>query len=99
MLVITAHHYGMVQTKYRTSFALDQITIERLRQLAVRWNISQAEVVRRAVERMAQQDSVQTDALRRRLGEYRAQGTLAAETAEQYLSEVAAARAEWERGL
>jgi Arc/MetJ-type ribon-helix-helix transcriptional regulator len=34
---------------YRTTFALDQPTAARLKRLATRWRVSQAEVVRRAV--------------------------------------------------
>ncbi len=35
---------------HRTSFALDQLTARRLKRLSARWNVSQAEVVRRSVE-------------------------------------------------
>ncbi|MBE2181654.1 MAG: hypothetical protein IAE97_14405 [Chthoniobacterales bacterium] len=36
---------------YRTTFALDETTAWRLKRLAKLWNVSQAEVVRRSVER------------------------------------------------
>ena len=36
---------------YRTTFALDEATAQRLKRLAASWNVSQAEVVRRSVER------------------------------------------------
>ena len=36
---------------HRTTFALDETTAQRLRRLALRWNVSQAEVVRRSVEK------------------------------------------------
>lgn len=39
---------------HRTTFALDETTAHRLKRLAQRWQVSQAEVVRRAV---AQADS------------------------------------------
>lgn len=35
---------------HRTSFALDETTARRLKQLSARWKVSQAEVVRRSVE-------------------------------------------------
>lgn len=35
---------------HRTSFALDKATAKRLKRLAALWSVSQAEVVRRAVE-------------------------------------------------
>jgi len=36
---------------HRTSFALDEGTIGKLKRLAVHWKVSQAEVVRRSVDR------------------------------------------------
>jgi hypothetical protein len=36
---------------HRTTFALDATTSHRLKRLAKLWNVSQAEVVRRSVER------------------------------------------------
>lgn len=35
---------------HRTTFALDSATAQRLKRLAARWQVSQAEVVRRSVE-------------------------------------------------
>ena len=35
---------------HRTTFALDATTAQRLKRLAARWQVSQAEVVRRSVE-------------------------------------------------
>ena len=39
---------------HRTTFALDAATARRLRRLAKLWNVSQAEMVRRSVERSEQ---------------------------------------------
>lgn len=36
---------------HRTTFALDEATAQRLKRLAARWQVSQAEVVRRSVEK------------------------------------------------
>ena len=41
---------GMPAMTHRTTFALDQTTAKRLKRLAARWQVSQAEVVRRSVE-------------------------------------------------
>jgi hypothetical protein len=40
---------GMPAMTHRTTFALDETTADRLKSLAARWQVSQAEVVRRAV--------------------------------------------------
>lgn len=40
---------GMATMTHRTTFALDQGTRRRLKRLASAWDVSQAEVVRRAV--------------------------------------------------
>ena len=41
---------GMPAMTHRTTFALDEPTARRLKRLAARWKVSQAEVVRRSVE-------------------------------------------------
>ena len=41
---------GMPTMTHRTTFALDDATALRLKRLAARWQISQAEVVRRSLE-------------------------------------------------
>lgn len=41
---------GMPTMTHRTTFALDEDTAQRLKRLAARWNVSQAEVVRRSVK-------------------------------------------------
>lgn len=46
--------------KHRTSFALDELTARRLKILAARWKVSQAEVVRRAVERAERNPDLNT---------------------------------------
>lgn len=40
---------GMAAMTHRTTFALDDRTTSRIKSLAKLWNVSQAEVVRRAV--------------------------------------------------
>lgn len=46
----------MATMTHRTSFALDERTMDRIKKLAARWNVSQAEVVRRSVERAESAD-------------------------------------------
>jgi hypothetical protein len=59
-------HYGMycfiaIMT-HRTSFALDELTAQRNKRLATRWNVSQAEVVRRSLEKNEQAETTPPDA-------------------------------------
>jgi len=44
----------MATMTHRTTFALDEITASRLKRLAARWQVSQAEAVRRCVEKTEQ---------------------------------------------
>lgn len=87
----------MHKTKHRTSFALDDTTIERLRRLARRWEVSQAEVVRRAVEIAEDQAERRGESVRERLQGYQERGRLTADAAEKYLSEVEEERQHWDR--
>jgi len=84
--------------KQRTSFALDEETIRLLQHLAGQWRVSQAEVVRRAVRLAVEQDWTDTVYIRQRLAEYQDAGRITAEAADEYLGDVAADRAGWERG-
>jgi len=92
------HTYGMAIMEHRTSFALDEITIRRLRKLAGLWQVSQAEVVRRAIEKAEAEATTETDTALKRLRSYHDQGGLDAGKASAYLDEVAENRADWGRG-
>jgi hypothetical protein len=46
----------MATMTHRTTFALDQATVEKLRKLSRRWKVSLAEAVRRAVAQAESQD-------------------------------------------
>jgi Arc/MetJ-type ribon-helix-helix transcriptional regulator len=85
----------MTSSKYRTSFALDGRTIERLRRLSARWKVSQAEVVRRAVEIAERQDRDAASEVREQLQSYRASGKLNPQEADAYLEEVREDRRQW----
>ena len=80
---------------YRTSFALDLETAGRLRRLSATWQVSQAEVVRRALALAETSGPRSEDAasLLRKLHEQN-EG-LTRETAEDYLSAVRANRTQW----
>jgi len=47
---------------HRTTFALDAMTAQRLKRLAARWQVSQAEVVRRSLEKTEQAETTPPDA-------------------------------------
>ena len=96
--IMMVHTYGMVVMEHRTTFALDDLTIQKMRHLAKRWKVSQAEVVRRAIEqaeRLAEQEKTQ---ILDRLVAYQQKGALSARQAQSYMEEVAENRAEWGRG-
>jgi hypothetical protein len=92
------HTYGMAVMEHRTSFALDETTILRLRKLASLWHVSQAEVVRRAIEKAEAEAKAGTEAALGRLGSYHERGGLDKLRATEYLNEVAENRADWGRG-
>lgn len=81
----------------RTTFALDDSTIHRLKKLAALWKVSQAEVVRRAVEKAEAETLSEAELALRRLLEYQDSGNVAAEKADAYLDKVSRDRADWGR--
>lgn len=88
--------YGMAIMTHRTSFALDEKTTRRLKRLAAKWHVSQAEVVRRSLEQAeAAENSTQQDpaALLRRL--HAQGGGLVAEEAATYMGHVREDRQQW----
>lgn len=87
----------MAVMEHRTSFALDEATILRLRKLSGLWQVSQAEVVRRAIEKAEAEAKTETDTAIKRLQSYHARGGLDAGKALAYLDEVAENRADWGR--
>ena len=91
------HTYGMAVMEYRTTFALDEPTIRKMKKLAGKWRVSQAEVVRRAIEQAEARDVEGTAARIGRLRDYQLHGSLSADRADSYLEEVAEYRADWGR--
>ncbi len=77
---------------HRTTFALDRETAARLKRLARRWQVSQAEVVRRAVAQAETHPAPSSDPAAM-LQELHASGEgLEPEVASAYLDEVRQAR-------
>jgi predicted transcriptional regulator len=58
---------GMPTMTHRTTFALDEDTAQRLKRLAARWSVSQAEVVRRSVEQAEKNASTSPNDIQSRL--------------------------------
>lgn len=81
---------------HRTTFALDEATAQRLKRLAARWNVSQAEVVRRSVE---QAEGLETpakpDPVAKLQALFAAGKGLSRETADRWIAEVYEDRKHW----
>ena len=82
----------MAEMTHRTTFSLDDRAIQRLRSLSRRWKVSQAEVIRRALEAADQQpdNTALAD-----LEAYHHKGGLVAEKADSYLKEWSESREDW----
>jgi predicted transcriptional regulator len=88
---------GMAIMTHRTTFALDGDTVRRLKKLALRWQVSQAEVVRRALSQAEKlPDTERLDVLAR-LKRYHAASTLNSSEAETYIAQVRSDRKRWRR--
>ena len=88
--------YGMAIMTHRTTFALDEQSIQRLKHLSSRWQVSQAEVIRRSLEQAEQNvRQTKTDPVSL-LKQLHADGSgLLAEDAARYMSEVRSDRKKW----
>ncbi len=89
-------YYVMANRVHRTSFALDEASSQRLRRLAARWKVSQAEVVRRSLER-AEDEAVRekSDPATVLRGLFAAGKGLDPEKASAYIDEVYEDRKHW----
>ncbi len=86
---------GMKSMTYRTTFALDEEAAMRLRRLSAAWEVSQAEVVRRALA-MAEAGGPRSEDAASLLSRLHGNGEgLARESATQYLSDVGDNRRLW----
>ena len=84
-------------SKQRTSFALDEATIDALRRLSRRWHVSQAEVVRRAVRLAMDRSEGEAVSVQERLRTYRSNRRIDPVKADEYLRRVAEDRERWGR--
>ena len=80
---------------YRTTFALDNRTIDRLKHLAGTWHISQAEVVRRAIALADEKATTETDTTALLRAIHKSGKLLAREQAEEYLADIHENRLSW----
>lgn len=86
---------GMATMTHRTTFALDGETMSRLKKLAVRWQVSQAEVVRRALSQAESLPDTQRPDMLARLKSYHAASTPDTAKADAYLAQARADRKRW----
>ena len=84
----------MATMTHRTTFALDETTAQRIRNLAALWEVSQAEVVRRAVL-LAQTPTPKADPVAMLRELHRDGGGLTAAAADSYLTEIREDRRQW----
>jgi hypothetical protein len=86
--------YGMATMIHRSTFALDEVTTAGIKNLSKLWNVSQAEVVRRAVSQaeiaVSKPDPV---AMLKQL--HTSGAGLSASSAKAYLSDVREDRKKW----
>jgi len=80
---------------HRTTFAFDNDTVRRLKKLALRWQVSQAEVVRRAPTQVESLPDTQHPDVLARLKCYHAASTLNATEADAYVAQARADRKRW----
>lgn len=87
---------GMATMTHRTTFALDHDTVRRLKKLAARWQVSQAEVVRRALAQAESQPEPEKPDPAALLRNLHASGQgLDSQKAELYLTQVYEDRRDW----
>ena len=86
---------GMPTMTHRTTFALDDMTAQRLRRLAARWQVSQAEVVRRSVEQAEKQTATEKPDPIAMLKAFHAKGGLDPVRAEKWIAEIREDRKRW----
>ncbi len=87
---------GVHKMNHRTTFALDQATASRLKRLSAAWQVSQAEVVRRAVAQAeAQSVPICPDPVAMLQGLQNSGQGLDPEKAQAYMAEVREDRGRW----
>ena len=90
------HSDGMASLTYRTTFSFDQGTIRRLKSLATRWHVSQAEVIRRALSQAEENlSALQPDPIEMLASLHNSGHGLSRGVADAYVEEVYEGRKEW----
>ena len=86
---------GMANMTHRTTFALDDDTVRRLKSLSARWKVSQTEVVRRALnEAELRIDAGAADVIAA-LERYHAEAACSKSAADDYLAQARSDRKRW----
>ena len=80
---------------HRTTFAFDSETVRRLKMLSLRWQVSQAEVVRRSLASAENLLDTEPPDVLARLKSYHAASTLETSKADAYLAQARADRKRW----
>jgi predicted transcriptional regulator len=89
-------HDGMASLTHRTTFSFDHGTVCRLKNLATRWHVSQAEVIRRALAQAEKEPSaIQPDPIEMLASLHHSGRGLSREIADAYVEEVYEGRREW----
>lgn len=86
---------GMQTMTHRTTFALDKTTAQRLKRLASRWKVSQAEVVRRSLEQAEKATQPEKPDPIALLKAYHAKGGLNPQRAQKWIAEIRDDRKRW----
>lgn len=86
---------GIKTMIHRTTFALDHTTAQRLKRLASRWKVSQAEVVRRSIEQAEQSGQSEKPDPIALLKAYHAKGGLNPVRAKKWMAEIREDRKRW----
>ncbi len=89
------HTYGMAKMIRRTTFALDELTVLRLKKLAAVWHVSQAEVVRKVIKKAESELAAEAEEKIGRLRQYHKRSNMKIEAVNTYLDEVEENRSDW----
>jgi hypothetical protein len=89
--------HGMATMTHRATFSFDYGTISRLKSLSVRWSVSQAEVIRRALSQAEKTSELilQPDPIKMLASLHASGAGLSKKVGDAYLKEVYEDRKKW----
>ena len=89
--------HGMAIMTHRATFSFDYGTISRLKNLSIRWRVSQAEVIRRALSQAEETSelALQPDPIKMLASLHTAGAGLSKKASDAYLKEVYEDRKKW----